>query len=122
MFKERKLEESVATCKAFIDMFVRKALMERKEKERPYVFMNEMIKSGADEEYIRDQLLAMILGGRDTSASVMSSLFWTLTRRRDVWEKLRTEIRGLDGRRPTWEELKELKYLNMALKESKALP
>lgn len=121
LFKEKKLDDSVATCKAFIDMFVRKALLEGKEKERPYVFMNEMIKSGADEEYIRDQLLAMILGGRDTSASVMSSLLWTLARRRDVWEKLRAEIGGLDGRRPTWEELKDMKYLNMALKESKAL-
>lgn len=81
--------------------------------------MNEMLESGVSHDYIRDQLLAMILGGRDTGASVMSSLFWTLARRRDVWDRLREEIGGLEGRKPTWEELKELKYLNRVMKESK---
>lgn len=82
------------------------------------MFMNEMLESGASQEYIRDQLLAMILGGRDTSANTMSSLFWVLARRGDVYGKLRAEIGGLEGRKPTWENLKELKYLNMVLKES----
>ena len=63
----------------------------------------------------------MILGGRDTSASTMSSLFWILARRPDVVEKLRAEISGLNGRKPTWEEMKELKYLNMVLKEGMSI-
>ncbi|KPM36510.1 hypothetical protein AK830_g10070 [Neonectria ditissima] len=120
---DRKLDRCVATCKRFIDQYVEEALREDRAKERPYVFMNEMVASGASREYVRDQLLAMILGGRDTSASTLSSLFWTLARRPDVLDKMRAEIAVLEGRRPTWEELKELKYLSMVLKEGiKAAP
>ncbi|KAI8681645.1 hypothetical protein NCS55_00416800 [Fusarium keratoplasticum] len=115
---DKKLNEAAATCRRFIDRYVKEALASGREKERPYVFMNEMFASGASQEYVRDQLLAMILGGRDTSASTMSSLFWILARRPDVVEKMRAEIAGLDGRKPTWEEMKELKYLNMVLKEA----
>ncbi|KAL6361501.1 hypothetical protein LRP88_04970 [Fusarium phalaenopsidis] len=114
---DKKLNEAAATCRQFIDRYVKEALASGKEKERPYVFMNEMFASGASQEYVRDQLLAMILGGRDTSASTMSSLLWILARRPDVVEKLRAEISGLNGRKPNWEEMKELKYLNMVLKE-----
>lgn len=118
---DKKLNEAAATCRRFIDQYVKEALAAGKEKERPYVFMNEMLASGASQEYVRDQLLAMILGGRDTSASTMSSLFWILSRRPDVVEKLRTEIAKLGGRKPTWEEMKELKYLNMVLKEGMSI-
>lgn len=114
---DKKLDQSVATCQRFIDRYVEEALREDRAKERPYVFMTEMLATGASKEYVRDQLLAMILGGRDTSASTLSSLFWTLARRPDVLSKMREEVGGLEGRRPSWEELKELKYLSMVLKE-----
>lgn len=110
----------MATCQQFIDQYIKEALAKDRAKERPYVFMNEMLESGASHEYVRDQLLAMILGGRDTSASTLSSLFWTLARRPDVLRKMRMEIASLGGRKPSWEELKELKYLSMVLKEGAA--
>ncbi|KAM5346779.1 hypothetical protein ACJ41O_009784 [Fusarium nematophilum] len=118
LWPNKKLEQSTAVCRQFIDRYVQKALAAGREKERPYVFMNEMLASGASQEYVRDQLLAMILGGRDTSASTMSSLFWELARRPEVVEKMRAEIAGLNGEKLTWENLKELKYLNMVLKEA----
>ncbi|PNY30022.1 Uncharacterized protein TCAP_00057, partial [Tolypocladium capitatum] len=118
LLPDKKLDASVAYCKAFIDRHVASALAQEKAKERPYVFMNEMLESGASHEQITEQLLAMILGGRDTSASTMSSMFWELARRPDLVRKIRDEVEGLDGRRPTWEELKGLKYLNNVLKEA----
>ncbi|CAM1501817.1 Fc.00g038010.m01.CDS01 [Cosmosporella sp. VM-42] len=118
LLPDKKLDSSVATCKRFIDRYIQEALAEGQTKERPYVFMNEMLDSGASHEYIQQQLLAMILGGRDTSASTMSSLFWVLARRPDVLRKLREEIGTLEGRRPSWEDLKDLKYLNMVFKET----
>ncbi|KAF4464289.1 cytochrome P450 52E1 [Fusarium albosuccineum] len=117
---DKKLDKSAATCRQFIDRYVQEAIATEKEKERPYVFMNEMLASGASKEYLRDQLLAMILGGRDTSASTLSSLFWALARRPDVVKKMRAEIEEMNGQKPTWDELKELKYLNMVLKEGGA--
>ena len=117
LLPDKKLNKSVAYCKAFIDQHVASALSQDKVKERPYVFMNEMLESGAPHEEITGQLMAMILGGRDTSASTLSSMFWELARRPEMVRKIRDEVNGLDGRRPTWEELKGLKYLNNVLKE-----
>lgn len=118
---DRQLDESVKTCQRFVDGYISRALSEDKIKERSYLFLSEMASSGASRESMRDQLLAMILGGRDTSASTMSSLFWILARRPDVVAKLKQEVDGLDGRRPTWEELRNMKYMNMVLKEGKRL-
>ncbi|KAL7910137.1 cytochrome P450 [Trichoderma velutinum] len=114
---DRKFDEYVKITQQFVDHHVSQALAQEK-MERPYIFMNEIIKSGASHREVRDQLFSLILGGRDTSATTMSSLFWVLARRPDILKKLREEVTELEGRKPTWEELKNLKYLNMVLKET----
>lgn len=117
LLPDKRFDESVDRCRAFVDSYVAAALARDRVKERPYVFMNELVDSGASREQVTGQLLAMVLGGRDTSASTLSSLFWTLSRRPEVVRCLRRELAGLEGRRPSWEELKALKYLNNVLKE-----
>lgn len=118
---DKRFDDSVKICQRFIDRYVASALSDGggRVKERPYVFLNELLGSGASAEHIRDQILAIIIGGRDTSAGTLSSLFWTLARRPDVVAKIKDEIAVLKGERPTWEDLKSFKYLNMVLKESK---
>ncbi|EHK21918.1 uncharacterized protein TRIVIDRAFT_53311 [Trichoderma virens Gv29-8] len=117
LMPDKRFRECIKVCNSFIDRYVADAITQDKEKERSYVFMYELIQSGASPRMVRDQLMALILGGRDTSASTMTSLFWILARRPDVVKKLRNEISDLNGRKPTCEELKTLKYLNMVLKE-----
>lgn len=119
---DKVFDKSVATCKRYINWYVSKAIADSKIKERPYVFLNELLDSGASQEQIRDQLLSIIIGGRDTSAGTMSSMFWILARRPDVYQKARDEISVLGGRKPTWEDLKGFKYINMVLKESTCNP
>lgn len=120
LFPDRKLDRAMESCHAFIDAFISEALTSSgKPKERPYVFMNELVQSGASHDEIRSQLLSMILGGRDTSASTMSSLFWLLARHPRVMAKMREEVKGLQGEKPSWEQLKELKYLNSVIKEGR---
>ncbi|KOS20835.1 Cytochrome P450 52E1 [Escovopsis weberi] len=114
----QKLDDAVKTCNHFIQQHVSKAMANGGSKERPYVFLDQIVKSGASHEVICNQIFAMILGGRDTSASTMSSLLHTLARRPDVVAKIRTELAPLDGHKPTWEELKGLKYLNNVFKET----
>ncbi|KAL7948404.1 cytochrome P450 [Trichoderma barbatum] len=115
---DKQFDEYVKITQRFVDHHVSQALVQEKEMERPYIFMNEIIKSGASHREVRDQLFSLILGGRDTSASTMASLFWVLARRPDVLKKMRDEIAELDGRKPSWEEMKDLKYVNMVLKET----
>lgn len=117
LFPDRKLDRAMEASHAFIDGFISEALSSGKSKERPYVFMNELVESGASHDEIRSQLLSMILGGRDTSASTMSSLFWLLARHPEVMARMREEVKGLQGAKPSWEQIKELKYLNNVIKE-----
>lgn len=116
--KDKAFDRSIATCRRFIDRYVSKATAESKTKERPYIFLTELVDSGATHQQISDQLLSMLIGGRDTSAGTMSSMFWILARRPDVYKKSREEVATLQGQKPTWENLKGLKYINMVLKES----
>ncbi|PHH66633.1 hypothetical protein CDD81_6470 [Ophiocordyceps australis] len=115
---KRKLQQTVRVCRAFIDRHVAAALERGRSNERPYVFMNEMIESGASHEQITEQLLAMILGGRDTSAATLSAMFWILARRPDVVRAIRAELQEFGGCALTWDELRGLKYLNNVLKET----
>ncbi|OHW94229.1 cytochrome p450 [Colletotrichum incanum] len=124
---DKKWDEGIKIIHRFCDTYVERvrAELEANEKkankedpERGYVFLNEMMgQPGMTPEYVRAQLLSMILAGRDTTASALSALFWILARRVDVMKKLRDEVEGLQGRKPTWEEMKDMKYLNMVLKE-----
>ena len=119
MLPDKEFDRSMALCKRFMDHYVSKAIADSKTKERPYVFLNEIVDTGISQEQIRDHLMAMIVGGRDTSASTMTAMFWTLARRPDIVSKAREEISSLRGSEPSWEDLKNLKYINMILKESK---
>jgi cytochrome P450 len=113
---------------AYIDLFVDKALELRKsiklDEEDPtpssqYIFLNELAKETDDREILRDQILNVLLAGRDTTASLLSNMFFELARKPDIYSKLRAEVASLKGVPPTYEELKDLKYLRYCLNECK---
>ncbi|KAK8040017.1 cytochrome P450 [Apiospora rasikravindrae] len=83
-----------------------------------YVFLRELAKATKDRRVIRDELLNILLAGRDTTASLLSNLFFVLARRPDVWAKLKADVAVLEGRPPTYETLKKLKYVRYCLNES----
>ncbi|KAF3343994.1 hypothetical protein VD0002_g2671 [Verticillium dahliae] len=116
--RDKKFDEGIRFVHRFVDEYVEKVQAEKRSPERSYVFLNEMVDSGRDPQYIRSQLLALILAGRDTTASILSSLLWILARRPDIVQALRTEIDGLGDAEVTWEALKQMKYLNMVMKEA----
>ena len=86
------------------------------EDER-YIFLHSLAKETGDEKELRDQILHTLVAGRDTTASLMSSTLFVLARRADVWSKLRAEVATLNGKPPTFEEIKEMKYLRYVLHE-----
>ena len=65
-------------------------------------------------------MLNVLLAGRDTTASLLGNIWFTLARRPDIWAKLRKEVQDtLHGQRPTFEQLKEMKYLRAIINECK---
>ncbi len=116
--------------KDYIGKYVKQGLQYRKDfirdpekaasRDGRYVFMYELVKAIDDPVRVRDEMLNVLLAGRDTTASLLGNLWFTLARRPDIWAKLRREVdETLHGSRPTFEQLKEMKYLKAVMNECK---
>jgi cytochrome P450 len=84
-------------------------------------FIHSLARYTRDPKLMRDQLTAILLAGRDTTASSLSWAFLELARNPRVVDKLRAEIHetiGTSGRPPTYQEVKDMKYLTYIINES----
>ncbi|TVY30969.1 Cytochrome P450 monooxygenase [Lachnellula hyalina] len=132
LFKDKDFDVACEVVHEFVDNIINKALEKADpvdaeksidgtgEPER-YVFLTEMLKATRDPKQLRDELLNVLLAGRDTTASLLSHTFHVLARRPDIWNKLKAEIDELQGQKPDYDTLRDLKYLKYLLNESPAL-
>ncbi|EAS35749.1 cytochrome P450 alkane hydroxylase [Coccidioides immitis RS] len=85
-------------------------------------FLHALARFTRDPTVLRDQLVAILLAGRDTTAATLSFCIFELSRHPAVVQRLRNEIETVCGnRKPTYSELKEMKYLNAVLNETMRL-
>ena len=113
-------------CQDFVNKFVQKGLEYRKtldlgekdtKAEARYVFLYELVKQTTDPIQLRAELMNILLAGRDTTASLLSDTWFVLARRPDIWAKLREEVDALGGQKPTFQQIKDMKYLKWVLNE-----
>lgn len=128
--RDREFSKATHDARQYVDQFIQKAIEYRalydsgqisKESDQRYVFLYELSKKTLDKKTLTDQLLNILLAGRDTTASLLSITFFILARRPDVWNKLRAEVLKLEGRKPSFEDLKSMTYLTWVLNESEAI-
>lgn len=125
---QRSFYQAVAKMHAYMDAHVEKAIQRHRLQEEAkkdatqgterYIFSDELVKLTGDRLVLRDQLLGIFFAGRDTTAALLSNLFFVLARNPEVWKILHKEIDTTNGKIPTLDELKGLKYLNACLNES----
>lgn len=122
-------KEALQICHAYIDKFVDQAVREHhadkaagKIDDERYVFIKELVKQTNDKERIRSELMNILLAGRDTTAGLLSNMFFQLALQPNIWAKLRAEVASLDGRLPKYEELRNMKYLKWCLNECESKP
>lgn len=125
-----KAWKAIREARGFVDSYVAQAMKvksslvggrgESKEKQDgKYTFLNELAKHDeVDANRIRDETLNILLAGRDTTASLLSSLWFVLAREPEIWKTLQAEIDGLHGELPTYEKLRDLTYLKYCVQES----
>lgn len=111
----------------FIYQFIERALRLTPEElatktksEKGYTFLHELAGFTREPKVLRDQLVAVLLAGRDTTACTLSWTIYELARHPEALEKLREEIIkqvGLD-REPTYDDLKSMKYLQNVMNET----
>ncbi|KAH8894340.1 cytochrome P450 [Thozetella sp. PMI_491] len=128
-WSRKTVEQNYEACRQYVGRFVRQAMALRSasldEKRIPNFeddarnhFLKELANSNESEEQIRDEVLNILLAGRDTTASLLSSFFFLVARRPDIWKKLRAEVSELEGRAPTYEKLRDMKYAKYCLNET----
>jgi len=125
---QRPFYRSVAKVHAYMDAHVDKAIQRRRLQEQSkkdvnqdakrYIFSDELVKLTDDRPTLRDQLLGIFFAGRDTTAALLSNLFFVLARNPDMWLRLQEEVDTINGRNPVLDELKGLRYLNFCFNES----
>ncbi|KAL2404241.1 Cytochrome P450 monooxygenase pvhE [Exophiala dermatitidis] len=112
----------IKTMERFIEPFITEALsMTESKLSGSDTFIHALARYTRDRKVVRDQLVALLLAGRDTTASTLSWLFLELAKNPQVVETLRAEIfeyLGKDGRPPTYQEIKDMKYLTYTINET----
>jgi hypothetical protein len=107
----------------FVNPYIEQALrlspeeLETKTKsESGYTFLHALAGYTRDRKVLRDQLVSMLLAGRDTTASTLSWTFYELAKHPEVFQRLRAEIIDTVGleRPPTYNDLKNMKYLQVS--------
>ncbi|RDA82616.1 hypothetical protein CP532_4452 [Ophiocordyceps camponoti-leonardi (nom. inval.)] len=109
----------------FVNNFIDRALRMtpdelRASNEKSYTFLHELARTTRDPKVIRDQIVNVILAGRDTTAGTLSFALYELARNPAVVARLRAEILEIVGAEeaPTYEHLKNMTYLRAVVDET----
>ncbi|KAJ5726825.1 Cytochrome P450 E-class CYP52 [Penicillium malachiteum] len=111
-----------------VDHYVNVALQKKRDPERKdssrYIFLDALAADTDNPKILRDNMLNILLAGRDTTASLLSSVFYYLGRNKQAWSRLRREIVAIfgDSSNPhteiTQTKLKDIPYLRYVLNET----
>ncbi|RDW85084.1 hypothetical protein BP6252_02674 [Coleophoma cylindrospora] len=95
-------------------------LSTKTKSEEGYTFLHAIASFTRDRKVLRDQLVTVLLAGRDTTASSLSWTIYELARNPQMVKKLRSEIISTIGleRPPTYGDLKNMKYLQNVMQET----
>lgn len=127
IYYPRKFVQAMNVLNSFVEPFVERAIHEspedieyKKQTGQKVNFTDSLSQFTKDRKKLRDQLVSTLLAGRDTTACTLCWLFYELAYHPHVYAKLREEVLralGTDGK-PTYEDLKNMKYLQYCLNES----
>ena len=97
-----------------------KDLEQLSKSDKSFTFLHNIARFTRDRQVIRDQIMAVLLAGRDTTAATLSWTIYELSNYPDILKKLRNEILDTVGptRTPTYADLKDMKYLTHTLNET----
>jgi cytochrome P450 len=117
-------KQHIKRCQEWVDRCVIQAIIEHKSGKvagdgEKLSFLQELVKETDDHVWIRGELIAVLIAGRDTTASTLSSLWFVLAKRPDIVAKLQAEVAELNGERPGFTRLKQMEYVQHTIQECK---
>ena len=84
-----------------------------------YVLLRELVRSDVDKRTIRNELMNIFFPGRDTAAVLTGNILFLLARHPRVWKDLRKEVLSVGSQELSFELLKNMKYTQSIINESK---
>jgi len=90
------------------------------KSDKEFTFLHNIARLSRDPKVVRDQLMAVLLAGRDTTAATLSWAIYELSHYPQAVSRLRAEILSVVGpsKRPTYDDLKSMTYLTHTLNET----
>ena len=129
-FEQKK---RIKTVQGFVEGIVAKAIEDRKafssiEKgdhggKPRHVFLQDLLNETQDVTKIRSELLNILIAGRESTANLLSNIFFILSQNPAIFQKLEQEIlTSLPADKiPTFADLKSLPYLRAMINETQRL-
>jgi cytochrome P450 len=127
---EDKSKNCMKVVDGYLDPILESAL--RKAKDSPpnqdetddidtdETLLDHLVKYTSDPTVLHDEILNILIAGRDTTASTLTFVIYCLAMYPHVLIRLREEILAHVGptRRPTYEDIRGMKYLRAVLNET----
>ncbi|KAI9060248.1 cytochrome P450 [Trametes sanguinea] len=127
-FWQDKVEAQKAAIDKFINPILTNALRQKAEKgagadekvSEEDTLLSQLLKVTDDYNIIHDEIINILLAGRDTTACTLTFAVYRLAEHPDVLRRLREEILSVVGptRRPTYEDIRNMKYLRAVINET----
>ena len=129
---DSKWLESCAVTHKFADKFVQKALEYRRRratrtagsqpeettKQESPVLLHALSEQCEDPIELRNEILQALMAAQETTAALISNVFFLISRHPLVWQKLRKEVINLGKANLSVDCLQNMKYLSQVLNES----
>ncbi|KAF4615947.1 hypothetical protein D9613_011384 [Agrocybe pediades] len=130
-FWKDKLEEPMQVVNDFIDPIVEEAIKDKRRKQELGInndkkdrdeetLLENLVNTTEDPIILRDEIMSLLVAGRDTTASTLTFTIYMLAEHPAVLQKLRQEILEKIGsqRRPTYDDFRDMKYLKAVINET----
>lgn len=129
---KNRTDEHMRVVNAFLDPILKEALR-RKDEMKGYkatdkihddtdgeTLLDHLVKFTSDPIVLHDETFNILLAGRDTTAGTLTLIIYFLCMYPQVRERLRAEIIDKVGcsRRPTYADIKEMRYLRAVINET----
>ncbi|KAL3480618.1 cytochrome P450 [Aspergillus californicus] len=122
LYNPAKFQKACANVHSFVEQYLDSLNLDGKESldDKSYGFIKQIAQESANQRDLRNQLLNVLLAGRDTTACSLAWIFRLLVRHAHAMIWLRKEISLVMGKSPhaTREQIKKMTYLSYVIKGS----
>ncbi|KAJ9607305.1 hypothetical protein H2200_008378 [Cladophialophora chaetospira] len=123
LYNPPSFRQACKTVHRYVERYIeQRSLLEKSRlaDDNSIGFIDEVAKESSSVPELRDQLLNVLLAGRDTTACCLSWTFRLLVRHPDTLARLRKEISSImgDSLHPSREKIRKMPFLACVIKES----